>query len=209
MKRIIITPDQLVAINEAAIVSYTAPNFSQVTDTYRRNAINQGSANIRIANGPAENGKTIEVDNGGQGINQGDLADAAAQGGFSTDKISNVRVNSTQNTTQMEGRKYTKRQVELGRMLEMRKTGKVYSKQQLDEMFMETTDNADRLRAGIGNCRLFDIFKAVEEIFPEELEGVKEAFSNGSDIPEYIISIFGKGDVNSKKENEFLNALGL
>ena len=81
--------------------------------------------------------------------------------------------------------------------------------EQLDEMFMETTENADRLRAGIGNCRLFDIFKAVEKIFPEELEGVKEAFSNGSDIPEYIISIFGKGDVNNKKENEFLNALGL
>jgi hypothetical protein len=110
----------------------------------------------------------------------------------------------------MECRSYTKRQVELGRMLEMRRTGKVYSKKQLNEMFMETVDNAKRLRNGIGNCRLFDIFKAIEQIFPEKIEEVKEAFSNDSDIPEYIINnIFGNGDVDSEKENEFLNALGL
>ena len=109
----------------------------------------------------------------------------------------------------LEESRFSKRQVELGRMLEIRRTGKVFSKKQLDEMFMETQENADRLRKGIGNCRIYDIFMAIEDIFPEEVEGVKEAFSNGADLPEYICSIFSKGDINSEKEEEFLERLGL
>ena len=109
----------------------------------------------------------------------------------------------------LEESRFSKRQVELGRMLEMRRTGKVFSKKQLNEMFMETQENADRLRKGIGNCRIYDIFMAIEDIFPEEVEGAKEAFSNGANLPEYICSIFSKGDINSEKEEEFLERLGL
>ena len=105
--------------------------------------------------------------------------------------------------------RFSKRQVELGRMLEMRRTGKVFSKKQLNEMFMETQENADRLREGIGKCKLRDIFDAVEEIFPEEIDGVKEAFMNGADIPEYICSIFSNEDINGEKEQEFLDRLGI
>jgi hypothetical protein len=105
--------------------------------------------------------------------------------------------------------RYSKRQVELGRMLEMRRTGKVFSKKQLNEMFMETQENANRLRQGIGNCRLKDIFDAIEDIFPEEIDGVKDAFMNGADLPEYICSIFSNNDVNGEKEEMFLERLGI
>ena len=105
--------------------------------------------------------------------------------------------------------RFSKRQVELGRMLEMRRTGKVFSKKQLNEMFMETQENADRLRQGIGGCKLHDIFDAIEEIFPEEIDGVKEAFMNGADLPEYICSIFSNDDINGEKEQAFLERLGI
>lgn len=117
--------------------------------------------------------------------------------------------NKTQQNSPIGESRFSKRQVELGRMLEMRRTGKVFSKKQLNEMFMETQENADRLRQGIGNCRLHDIFDAIEEIFPEEIDGVKEAFMNGADLPEYICSIFSNDDVNGEKEEMFLERLGI
>jgi hypothetical protein len=56
---------------------------------------------------------------------------------------------------------------------------------------------------------LKDIFDAIEEIFPEEIDGVKDAFMNGADLPEYICSIFSNNDVNGKKEEMFLERLGI
>ena len=206
MKRILITPEQLVAINEAVAMNNIVGAFdgtrndlnAQVLKSTQAMQKNGGVGTIVNQNNPA--GNTVSL---GPTTSDQEIAKAGKI-------LATTGDNSNQTSALEETRRYTKRQVELGRMLEMRRTGKVYSKQQLDEMFMETADNADRLRAGIGNCRLFDIFKALEEVFPEELDGVKDAFSNGSDVPEYIISnIFGKGDVNQEKENEFLNALGL
>lgn len=200
MKRILITPEQLVAINEASInyggtvngTTTTPMQIASMANSFFASNPSEKTVMYKNTN-PSASGPAKMVDTNSTDISTG-FSDATS---YVVDK-------------QNESRRYSKRQVELGRMLEMRRTGKVYSKQQLDEMFMETADNADRLRAGIGNCRLFDIFKALEEVFPEELDGVKDAFSNGSDVPEYIISnIFGKGDVNQEKENEFLNALGL
>ena len=124
------------------------------------------------------------------------------------DKMTFSSNNNTPNTAIAESR-YSKRQVELGRMLEMRRTGKVFSKKQLNERFMETQENAERLREGIGKCKIRDIFSAVEDIFPEEIDGVKDAFMNGADLPEYICSIFSKGGINGNKEKEFLGRLGI
>lgn len=206
MKRILITPEQLVAINEAVAMNNIVGAFdgtrndlnAQVLKSTQAMQKNGGVGTIVNQNNPA--GNTVSL---GPTTSDQEIAKAGKI-------LATTGDNSNQTSALGETRRYSKRQVELGRMLEMRRTGKIYSKQQLDEMFMETADNADRLRAGIGNCRLFDIFKALEEVFPEELDGVKDAFSNGSDVPEYIISnIFGKGDVNQEKENEFLNALGL
>jgi hypothetical protein len=91
----------------------------------------------------------------------------------------------------------------------MRKNGKVYSKKQLNEMFMETQENAERLRDGIGGCDVFEIIDAVDEFFPEESENFKEALHNGADLAEYLCSIFSNGKVDANKEEEFLDSLGL
>ncbi len=192
MKRMIISPAQLKAINESMnyggqiLPNETPASLSQKANDFF--AGNAGATSVQFVN-PDGNGQSVV----------GDVNDTNID-----TKSSNVVFQKQQNES-----RYSKRQVELGRMLEMRRTGKVFSKKQLDEMFMETQENADRLRKGIGNCRIYDIFMAIEDIFPEEVEGVKEAFSNGADLPEYICSIFSKGDINSEKEEEFLERLGL
>jgi hypothetical protein len=52
-----------------------------------------------------------------------------------TSSNDNLAINNASTFTVTNENRYTKRQVELGRMLEMRRTGKVFSKKQLDEMF--------------------------------------------------------------------------
>jgi hypothetical protein len=192
MKRMIISPAQLKAINESMnyggqiLPNETPASLSQKANDFF--AGNAGATSVQFVN-PDGNGQSVV----------GDVNDTNID-----TKSSNVVFQKQQNES-----RYSKRQVELGRMLEMRRTGKVFSKKQLNEMFMETQENAERLRKGIGNCRIYDIFMAIEDIFPEEVEGVKEAFSNGADLPEYICSIFSKDDINSEKEEKFLERLGL
>lgn len=205
MKTMIIRPEQLRAINEAAM-----SNVMGAFDGTRN------SLNAQITQSTTEMQK-----NGGIGtfmnpknpsgpsvaLNPATTDQEIASAGQVIANTGNTG-SSTQNIT-MEESRFSKRQVELGRMLEMRRTGKVFSKKQLNEMFMETQENADRLREGIGNCRLKDIFDAIEEIFPEEIDGVKEAFMNGADLPEYICSIFSNDDINGEKEEAFLERLGI
>ena len=192
MKRMIISPAQLKAINES--MNYGGQILPNETPA----SLSQKANDFFTGNAGATSVQFVNPDGNGQSV-VGDVNDTNID-----TKSSNVVFQKQQNES-----RYSKRQVELGRMLEMRRTGKVFSKKQLDEMFMETQENADRLRKGIGNCRIYDIFMAIEDIFPEEVEGVKEAFSNGADLPEYICSIFSKGDINSEKEEEFLERLGL
>ena len=192
MKRMIISPAQLKAINESMnyggqiLPNETPASLSQKANDFF--AGNAGATSVQFVN-PDGNGQSVV----------GDVNDTNID-----TKSSNVVFQKQQNES-----RYSKRQVELGRMLEMRKNGKVFSKKQLNEMFMETQENADRLRQGIGGCRLHDIFAAIEEFFPEEVDGVKEAFMNGADLPEYICSIFSNDDINGEKEEAFLERLGI
>jgi hypothetical protein len=192
MKRMIISPAQLKAINESMnyggqiLPNETPASLSQKANDFF--AGNAGATSVQFVN-PDGNSQSVV----------GDVNDTNID-----TKSSNVVFQKQQNES-----RFSKRQVELGRMLEMRKNGKVFSKKQLNEMFMETQENADRLRNGIGNCRLKDIFDAIEEIFPEEIDGVKDAFMNGADLPEYICSIFSNDDINGEKEEAFLERLGI
>lgn len=192
MKRMIISPAQLKAINESMnyggqiLPNETPASLSQKANDFF--AGNAGATSVQFVN-PDGNGQSVV----------GDVNDTNID-----TKSSNIVFQKQQNES-----RYSKRQVELGRMLEMRKNGKVFSKKQLNEMFMETKENADRLRQGIGGCRLHDIFAAIEEFFPEEVDGVKEAFMNGADLPEYICSIFSNDDINGEKEQAFLERLGI
>lgn len=197
----IISPSQLKAINEAASIMYSAPSSNV-----------QSVAQTALAKHPGQE-VTIDVTDNTPGTD-GTLGFSDTTANTDPSQIKNydkVTFGSNSNTPNgaLSENRYSKRQVELGRMLEMRRTGKVFSKKQLNEMFMETQKNADRLRQGIGSCKLRDIFDAIEEIFPEEIDGVKDAFMNGADLPEYICSIFSNNDVNGEKEEMFLERLGI
>ena len=196
----IINPAQLKAINEATTFGgefdgtvNDLNNQIMQTKNDTTNGQTNGITSTQYINKNAMNNTTVVYDPAKPNI---------------TDPTTLSQAKNVVVTTQNESR-FSKRQVELGRMLEMRRTGKVFSKKQLNEMFMETQENADRLRGGIGRCKLCDIFDAVEEIFPEEIDGVKEAFMNGADIPEYICSIFSNGDVDGEREQAFLERLGI
>ena len=195
----IISPRQLKAINE--IVTAVATTNSPVNAITTLNSLpnsNVDAKKVRFNNNAG--GPDYEI------TNQTELSKVPNDAGSVSMSTNN---NNTNSTGVFSESRFSKRQVELGRMLEMRRTGKVFSKKQLNEMFMETQENADRLRDGIGNCRLKDIFDAIEEIFPEEIDGVKDAFMNGADLPEYICSIFSNNDVNGEKEEMFLERLGI
>ena len=198
MKRMIISPAQLKAINEAALTYVDNTNASTLINAANGMNDNNFVAKVAGGTGPAQ---TVTVPGLQTGAEQ-------VTGTPSSIEITIDPTKTDNNSTLGESR-YSKRQVELGRMLEMRKNGAVFSKKQLNEMFMETQDNAKRLRNGIGGCRIFDIFQAVEDIFPEEVDGVKEAFSNGADLPEYLCSIFSKDDINGEREEKFLERLGI
>ena len=117
----IISPEQLKAINEAMAMG-NADTLSDVQTTFndiKSQTNTDGPVQIDINNnvgGPAYTRPSAEL----------------AQKGVSTIPTNAGSLKITENT-----RKYSKRQVELGRMLEMRRTGKVYSKKRLNEMFME------------------------------------------------------------------------
>ena len=202
----IISPKQLKAINEAAM--------SNVMGSFdgSRNSLNakitQATTNMQKNGGVGTFMNPNKPSGPSVALNPATTDQEIANAGQVIANTGNTGVSSTQSVT-MEEARFSKRQVELGRMLEMRRTGKVFSKKQLNEMFMETQENADRLREGIGKCKLRDIFDAVEEIFPEEIDAVKEAFMNGADLPEYICSIFSNGDINGEKEQAFLERLGI
>ena len=203
MKRMIISPAQLRAINEAAMSNVMGSfngsrndlnaQISLATSDMQKNG---GVGTFMNQNNPT--GPTIALN---QTTTDQDISNAGQV-------ISNTE-NQTAKTNALGESRFSKRQVELGRMLEMRRTGKVFSKKQLNEMFMETQENADRLRGGIGKCKLGNIFDAVEEIFPEEIDNVKDVFMSGGDIPEYICSIFSNGGINGEKEQAFLEKLGI
>ncbi len=193
----IISPAQLKAINEAsAAFTYNGTEPNDFDTEFQ---------NFTKAN-PSVKGPIV-------GVNTSDMATGAST--TDTKQANNAKqvilTGNTGNglTTAIGESRYSKRQVELGRMLEMRRTGKVYSKKQLNEMFMETQENADRLRDGIKTCKIKDIFSAVEDIFPEEIGGLKNAFYEGADLPEYICNIFSKDNINADKEEEFLERLGI
>ena len=197
MKRMIISPAQLKMINEAvAMFTYDDSSQNDFLSSLNRAKENNPGANVfhgyNASEAPKQQTSTDDPD---QASTAGEYIGNGDNGNSTTNTIGESR--------------YSKRQVELGRILEMRRTGKVFSKKQLNEMFMETQENADRIRQGIGGCKLHDIFNAIEEFFPEEVDGVKEAFMNGADLPEYICSIFSNDDINGEKEEAFLERLGI
>ena len=112
--------------------------------------------------------------------------------------------NSANITVTNESRKYSKRQVELGRMLEMRKNGKVYSKKQLNEMFMEVEDITEKLK----QCPAFDVMTTFGNVFgvdaEEEMMGI---FAKGGNPTDFIVGVYNEAD--PKDQQMFKEKLGI
>ena len=127
----IITPEQLKALNEA----FVAP-----TVLYSNDATTPGvAAAVKSSN---TTGNTFSVKTPGTGQTVSATLPQLEQG-IDLNNAGTVDVVKDPNktgTTFEESRTYSKRQVELGRMLEMRKNGKIYSKGKLDEMFKNGKD---------------------------------------------------------------------
>ena len=120
----------------------------------------------------------------------------------------NIRMPAQQNES-----RFSKRQVELGRMLEMRRTGKVFSKKQLNEMFMETKENADELRSlfqnGGGRNLAFKVAEIIDDVFPEESYGSEllDAVLGGADPAEFIIQNIFSDFADKEQEREVLDRI--
>jgi len=198
MKKMIISPAQLKAINEAAAVTYarsSAPSdiTSAVNGMVGKTTSNEFQVKIPGNNGPAMATTLPDLQSGTETISP---------------ETSQVNVTADPTKTAMTETKYSKRQVELGRMLEMRRTGKVFSKKQLNEMFMESQENMQRLQDCIGNCRFYDIMLAIGENFgPEAEDEVRNAFANGQNVNEVLKRIFGAA--SPEEQEEFLDDLGI
>lgn len=198
MKRMIISPAQLKAINEAASLMYSAPSSNV-----------QSVAQTALAKHPGQE-VTIDVTDNTPGTN-GTLgfSDTTANTDPSQiknfDKMTFGSNNTGATGSALEETRYSKRQVELGRMLEMRRTGKVYSKKQLNEMFFETQENVARMRDIIGDCNLFDIFQAANILAPDGEDRLKKAYMNGADLEVTLDELFSAADTG--KQEEFLEEL--
>ena len=199
MRRVIISPAQLKMINESELrVTANSAGGSDLLDAATNANVGQSNQGIKVVV-PGNTGKEYST-----------TFPELQKGSDIPQDASSVYIEPTGNTNNSLGEsRFSKRQVELGRLLEMRKNGKVFSKRQLNEMFMETQENAERLRREIGKCRLYDIFDAIEEVFPEELENAKNVVGSGADLPEFLCSLFSKEGVDSDREEEFLDMLGI
>ena len=138
MRRVIISPAQLKAINEdnatSKLIATTAAEAKPAVQT-------------AMAQEPGKD-VTVQITDATPGMekNKGFSPDVDSTNPQQMKNYGWMTFSSNNNGSVFEG---TKRQVELGRLLEMRRTGKVFSKKQLNEMFMETQENAERLRREI------------------------------------------------------------
>lgn len=193
----IITAEQLKAINEASM-SNVMGSFNgsrndlnaKITQTTSNMQKNGGVGTFMNQNNPT--GPTIALS---PSTTDQEIAKAGQV-------ISNTGTSTEQTPGIMESR-YSKRQVELGRMLEMRRTGKVYSKKQLNEMFFES----ENISSLIGSCSLSDIFSAANILSYDGEERLKDAFMSGADFNAVLDELYANAD--EEAQEEFKEELGI
>lgn len=193
MKRMIITPAQLKAINEASVLT---------------NAKSSSPADIMAAvNGVMgkTNSNTVQVGiPGNNGVAQATSFPALKTGDTIDPNASSVSVTVDPTKTGVtESRRYSKRQVELGRMLEMRRTGKVFSKKQLNEMFMEDGDfglGEDNIAEKIGELPAFNVMTCVRTAFGEDVfNHMVDVYSSGENPTEFIVKTYNEASDEEKR----------
>lgn len=177
MKKVIITPEQLKAINEAAALTYAkSSNPADITAAVNgmigKTTSNEFQVKIPGNDGPALATTLPALERGKENISQ---------------NASVVNVTADPAKTGMSESRYTKRQVELGRILEMRRNGKVFSKKQLNEMFMESDDIAEKIK----NRPAFDVMTSFGSVFGRDAEQeMLDIFSVGKNPTDFIVSVY-------------------
>ena len=204
MRRVFISPAQLRAINEAAIGN------TCTYDTSKGEGLDDALADAQ----PNATGPIAVVDiNPNKNINNGI---STILGGVENAKKEQTKP-STRTTLVMPGQleesRFSKRLVELARLLEMRKNGKVFSKRQLNEMFMETQENAKELRDIFNNGGsrnlAFKVSEIIDDVFPEKNYGSEllDAVLGGADPAEFIINNIFSDFANDEREREVIERL--
>lgn len=194
MKRVIITPEQLKAINEAAALTYAkSSNPADITAAVNgmigKTTSNEFQVKIPGNDGPALATTLPALEKGKENINQ---------------NASVVNVTADPTKTGMSESRYTKRQVELGRILEMRKNGKVFSKKQLNEMFMESDDIAEKIK----NRPAFDVMTSFGCVFGRDAEReMMDMFSAGKNPTDFIVSVYN--DASPEDQELFRKKIGI
>lgn len=197
MTKIIITPAQLKMINEAvATYDGTVPGLNKAVADFRAAGNNTGGSVSFVNENPPL-----------------DAPNNAFTGDINVASGSNTVTMTSNDINKLEEVRFSKRQVELGRMLEMRRTGKVFSKKQLNEMFMETQENADELRNifknGGGRNLAFKVAEIIDDVFPEESYGSEllDAVLGGADPAEFIIQNIFSDFADKEQEREVLDRI--
>lgn len=207
MTRIIINPRQLKAINEASFIAggQYGPNTPNPT-------IADAARNYFQAHPETPDNQSVYFQNADKTADKEAGVYDTNLGSTPNDGNDSQGMTATKNSITSESR-YSKRQVELGRMLEMRRTGKVFSKKQLNEMFMETQENADELRNifknGGGRNLAFKVAEIIDDVFPEESYGSEllDAVLGGADPAEFIIQNIFSDFADKEQEREVLDRI--
>lgn len=201
MTRIIITPEQLKVINEAAqrIMAQSAGGSDILNAVTNANVDQNMPVNVAVPGNPDGKDYSTTMD----ALRAGDNIPRTAK---------NVYIEPGANGNVTESR-YSKRQVELGRMLEMRRTGMVFSKKQLNEMFMEAGNDSmdiEEIKEKIGNCNPFMVFKAANSLCEGGEERLKETYMNGGDLKMALEEMLSWASENNEEGlGEFCESLGI
>lgn len=194
MKKVIITPEQLKAINEAAALTYAkssnpADIATAVNDMVGKTTSNEFQVKIPGNDGPAMATTLPALERGKENISQ---------------NASVVNVTADPTKTGITESRYTKRQVELGRILEMRKNGKVFSKKQLNEMFMEDGDITEKIKGRPA----FDVMTSFGSVFGSDAEReMMDMFSAGKNPTDFIVSVYN--DASPEDQELFRKKIGI
>ena len=186
-----LTESQLKAINEeVAMFTYDDSSQNGFLPSLNRAKENNPGANVFHGYNASETPKQqTSTDDPDQASTAGEYIGNGDNGNSATNTIGESR--------------FSKRQVELGRMLEMRRTGKVFSKKQLNEMFMET-DIAEKIK----DCPAFDVMTTFGSVFGDDAEReMMDQFSAGGNPTDFIVSVYN--EASEEDQDLFREKLGI
>lgn len=209
MKKIIITRSQLneVMDSQKTNVTFTGSNAQEMGNNAQEkynDAVRSGlKPNTIKMDGKSINNNTSDKDETVINVDttKPNLRDAvtsavnnAVNNGVDINKL-NVQGNSEDilNGNLGEGKSYSKKQVELARLNEMKKNGHILTKKELREAFGEEYNLIEKLK----NMNMFEVFEAYRKTFGDE---ALQDLSNHWNTMQHIINTVYSSDESKKQE---------